>query len=75
MTNDSINFKIGDYDYLKNKGREAWAWEYIRRNETYKKAWKDYLLRSCLRSYEGDLNYIDTQEMEEAKAFGLLFFC
>lgn len=57
---------ISDYYYLQSTSKEAWAWEFVRRDAAYVSAWEKYS--------EPDCQIIDRKEMEEAAMFGLLFF-
>ena len=48
--------------------KEAWAWEFVRRDAEYFAAWRR---RQC----NGVSDFIiNIEEMEEAAKFGLLFF-
>ena len=63
-----LELKIVDYHYLRNTSKEAWAWEFTRRDVAYIATWKRY------KNYAQNDQVIDTDEMEEAAKFGLLFF-
>lgn len=54
---------------FKTYSKEAWAWEFTRRNQNYIWAWEKYKFKKRI-----DL-IINIEEMEEAANFGLLFFC
>ena len=62
--------KYADYDYLKTRPVQAWAWEYLRRNSAYIEAWNTHVRRVSGRS----LCLVENDEKEAAAKFGLLFF-
>lgn len=66
-----IQFLAG-YEYLRNMPKEAWVWEYLRRNKAYNKAYRKHcrLLKTAKTSSE----LYSQKEMEAAAKFGLLFF-
>lgn len=63
-----LDLKISDYCYLKNMPKEAWAWEFTRRNPKYVSAWKTYKMDQL------NQNLISKREMVNAAEFGLLAF-
>lgn len=68
MSEFELVIKISDYNYLLNMPKEAWAWEFVRRDAEYFAAWRR---RQC----NGVSDFIiNIEEMEEAAKFGLLFF-
>lgn len=69
MSKFGKSIKISDYDYLLNISKEAWAWEFLRRDFVYTLAWEKQ------HSNKASDLVIDSEEMEEAAIFGLLFFC
>ena len=62
---------LKEYDYLDDAPAESWAWEYLRRNPAYRKAWEASAEPGKATSSSG---VIPPKESERAKAFGLLFF-
>ncbi|MGL1922271.1 MAG: hypothetical protein OCD03_14700 [Hyphomicrobiales bacterium] len=61
-----------DYDYLKTRPVQAWAWEYLRRNPAYIEAWNAHM--SQVSSQNSCMDFVENDEMEAAAKFGLLFF-
>lgn len=68
VSNGHLEIKISDYEYLKNMPKEAWAWEFTRRNPKYINAWKKF------RTHEFRKYKITATEMAKASEFGLLTF-
>lgn len=64
---------LADYEYLQNMPKAAWVWEYLRRNETYIKAFKYH--NKLISTSKSNCKIYSKKEMEEAAKFGLLFFC
>ncbi|NRA87714.1 MAG: hypothetical protein HRU28_10035 [Rhizobiales bacterium] len=64
--------KYANYDYLKSRPVQAWAWEYLRRNSAYIEAW--YTHMSQVSGHNSCLDIVENGEMEAAAMFGLLFF-
>lgn len=62
----NLDLNISNYHYLLCTSKEAWAWEFIRRDAAYVSAWEKHS--------EFGLQIINYKEMEEAAMFGLLFF-
>lgn len=68
MDNGVADLKIANYNYLKSASKEAWSWEFLRRNSDYIRAWKEYLFKDVFEKP------LDKKAMSEAAKFGLLFF-
>ena len=66
-----IQFLVG-YEYLRNIPKEAWVWEYLRRNKTYIRAYRKHC--RLLKSVKTNSKLYSQKEMEAAAKFGLLFF-
>ena len=64
--------KYTDYDYLKTRPVQAWAWEYLRRNSAYIDAWNTHMNK--VSGHNSCLDIVKNDEMEAAAKFGLLFF-
>lgn len=64
--------KYRDYDYLKTRPVQAWAWEYLRRNSAYIEAWNTHISQGS--GYHSCMGIVENDEMEAAAKFGLLFF-
>ena len=68
VSDGRLELKISDYYYLKKMPKEAWAWEFTRRNSAYVNAWRKQKNHS-LKQKE-----ITILEMKTACKFGLLAF-
>ena len=66
-----IQFLAG-YEYLRNMPKEAWAWEYLRRNKAYNKAYSKHC--RLLKTVNTSTMLCSKKETEAAAKFGLLFF-
>lgn len=64
--------KYTNYDYLKTRPVQAWAWEYLRRNSAYIEAWNTHM--GQVFCYNSCMDFVENDEMEAAAKFGLLFF-
>ena len=64
--------KYTDYDFLKTRPVQAWAWEYLRRNSAYIEAWNAHMCQ--VSSQKSCIDFVENEEMEAAAKFGLLFF-
>ena len=54
--------------------KEAWAWEFTRRNSDYISAWGVHLKRCQKQSYLPEDKNFKKMEMKKASEFGLLYF-
>lgn len=68
VSDGRLDLKISDYDYLKIMPKEAWAWEFTRRNNIYIKAWNNH------DAAQSKFLKITKKEMAKASEFGLLAF-
>ncbi|NKB54614.1 MAG: hypothetical protein GKR97_20825 [Rhizobiaceae bacterium] len=73
MTDDEP--EKNQYNYLHdNMSIEAWAWEFIRRDPAYHKAWARYASYPVTAQTRQDIPLIARDETAAATRFGLLFF-
>lgn len=66
-----IQFLAG-YEYLRNVPKEAWVWEYLRRNKAYIRAYRKHC--RVLKTVNTSSKSYSQKETEAAAQFGLLFF-
>lgn len=74
VSDGRLNIKISDYYYLKNMPKEAWAWEFTRRNPKYINAWATHLKHCQKQSFLAENESFKKNEMVKASEFGLLYF-
>ena len=63
---------LAGYEYLRNMPKEAWVWEYLRRNKTYAEAFQNH--QKSIKKGKSSSKIYSQKEMEAAAKFGLLFF-
>ena len=74
MSNIVSELNFSDYEYLRNMRKEAWAWEFMRRNTNYISAWDEHVKRCQKQSYLVENKNFKENEMAKAGEFGLLYF-
>ena len=60
-----------DYDYLRQVGRQGWAWEWLRRNPRYRRRFADHADRPGITM--GEILQSDPSASSDAGQWGLLF--
>lgn len=74
VSDGHLELKISNYHYLKNMPKEAWAWEFTRRNSEYITAWAGHIKQCQKQSFLPDDKDFKKNEMKKASKFGLLYF-
>lgn len=64
------------YSYTKDLSREAWAWEFLRRNPAHRSSWRRSLERGLDVPMKGSKTATDltTTTLHEAGRWGVLTF-